>query len=74
MDEYGRTPSHPGYQDEERRAFERLRNNEGKKEWAIRRFGKSLAHIVNQLREDTVSDLMMADFCRKRVCCPDKLK
>jgi hypothetical protein len=59
MDEYGRNPWHPGYQDEARRKFERRRTAEGKNEWAKRRLGKSMAHVVDEMRKDTVSDLMM---------------
>ena len=65
MDEYGRNPWHPGYQDENRRAFERRRVQQGKEEWAKKRFGKSLARVVNEMRENTVSDLMMNEFLQK---------
>ena len=50
---------HPGYQDEARRKFEHRRTTEGKNEWAKRRLGKSLARVVDEMREDSVSDLMM---------------
>ena len=65
MDEYGRNPWHPDYQNEDRRDFERRRRDEGKKEWAKRRFGKSLGRVINQMREDAVSDLMMKRFLRE---------
>lgn len=65
MDEYGRNPWHPGYQDDHRRAFERRRTEQGKKEWAKRRLGKPVARVVDQMREDTISDQMMNEFLQK---------
>jgi hypothetical protein len=70
MDEYGRNPGQPGYQDEGRRSFEQVRIDEGKKEWARRRLGKSLARVVDQMREDTVSDRMMNRFLQEQGLLP----
>ena len=70
MDEYGRNPWHPGYQDEARRKFEHRRTTEGKNEWAKRRFGKSLARVVSEMREDTVSDLMMNRYLQEAGLLP----
>jgi hypothetical protein len=66
MDEYGRSPSHPDYQDKDQHAFEWRRTDEGKKEWAKKRLGKSLSRVINQMREDTVSDRMMNRFLQKK--------
>ena len=62
MDEYGRTPANVRYEDAVRRNFERERNEKSKKEWAKRRIGKSLARVVDQMRENTVADRMMSRF------------
>jgi hypothetical protein len=70
MDEYGRTPRHLDYEDEERRAFEWRRREEGRREWAKRRLGKSLSHVIDQMREDTVSDSMMNRYLQEEGLLP----
>jgi hypothetical protein len=56
---------HLDYEDEERRAFEWRRREEGRREWAKRRVGKSLSHVIDQMREDTVSDSMMNRYLQE---------
>ena len=73
MDEYGRNPWHPGYEDEGLRAFERRRTDEGKKEWAKRRFGKAFSRVVDQMRKDTVSDRMMNRFLKEKGLSPEQV-
>jgi hypothetical protein len=70
MDEYGRNPGNPSYDDEERRHFEFQRFEESKLEWAKRRFGKSRAHVVDQMGENTVSDAMMDNALRRAGLLP----
>ena len=64
MDEYGRNPGHPLYQDEATRAFERRRSEKGKREWAKRRIGKSLSMVIDEMRENTASDSIINDYLR----------
>ncbi len=70
MDEYGRNPWHPNYQDEERRTFERRRRHVAEREWAKRRLGKSLARVVDQMREDSVADKMMNEYLQEEGLLP----
>ena len=65
MDEYGRRPGHPRYEDEELRRFEFQRAEKSKKEWVKRRFQKPVSHLVNQMREDTMGDLRMERYLRE---------
>lgn len=62
MDEYGRRPPHPQYENEDLRQFEFKRFEESRKEWAKRRFGKPLSHLVNQMGEDTLGDMRMERY------------
>jgi hypothetical protein len=70
MDEYGRNPGHPAYGDEERRRWEFRRFEESKREWAKRRFEKSRAQVINQMRENTVSDAMTDRVLRETGLLP----
>jgi Protein of unknown function (DUF4238) len=70
MDEYGRTPAHPLYEDEERRQFEHRRFESSKLEWAKRRLGKSLARVVDQMHEDTLGDMSMNRYLRQAGLLP----
>jgi hypothetical protein len=65
VDEYGRNPWHPNYEDPVRRQQEHRRFDEGKREWAKRRFSKSLARVVDQMHDNTVADLMMNNALRE---------
>jgi Protein of unknown function (DUF4238) len=70
MDEYGRTPAHPLYEDEDRRQFEHHRFEESRREWAKRRFGKPSARVVDQMHEDTLGDMMMNRYLREAGMLP----
>jgi len=70
MDEYGRNPGHPFFNDEVRRNSEFQRFQKSKLEWSKRRFGKSMAHVVNQMREDSMGDREMDYFLREAGLLP----
>jgi hypothetical protein len=70
MDEYGRNPWHPDFEDEGRRRLEHRRFDEGKREWAKKRIGKSLARVPDLDREDRVGDLMMNSYLRDNGLLP----
>lgn len=70
MDEYGRTPAHPLYDDKERRHSEFSRFEDSRLEWAKRRFGKSLAHVVDQMHEDTMGEWRMNRYLRQAGLLP----
>jgi hypothetical protein len=65
MDEYGRRPNHPRYEDQEMRQFEFDRSEKSRKEWAKRRFGKPVSHLVNRMHEDTMGDHRMERYLRQ---------
>ena len=50
MDEYGRRPPHPRFENEEQRQFDFKRFEQSRKQWAKRRFGKPVSHLVNQMQ------------------------
>ncbi len=62
MDEYGRNPGHPRFEDRRRREDEHRTFERAKEEWAQRRVGRSLAHVPDGTREDTISDKMMREY------------
>lgn len=64
MDEYGRQPWHPNFEDNNRRNFERRRFEDGRREWARRRLGRSLARVVDQLKDNEIADSMMNSYLR----------
>jgi hypothetical protein len=63
MDEYGRNPGDPLYQDERRRNQEYERFELGKQEWAKRRIGKFLAQVVDHV-QNAVADSMARGYQR----------
>jgi hypothetical protein len=65
MDEYGRQPCHPGFEDAHRRGWESKRFREAKQEWARRRRGKSLAHVLDSTRGNTAADSVMNAYLRE---------
>jgi hypothetical protein len=62
MDEYGRQPGNPGYRDQEQHDRDWATHGRAQREWAKKRVGKSVAHIDNTMREDSVEDSLMHDF------------
>ena len=59
IDEYGRTPSHPDYQDKKQKDREWDNHLRARREWAKKRAGKSTAHIHDGLTSDSVGDELM---------------
>lgn len=59
-DEYGRKPTDPNYQDKRMRDREWARHLRAQIAWALKRRGKSVAH-VDKFRHDEVEDKIMAD-------------
>lgn len=66
MDEYGRRRWHPQFEDKKRRGQEFRTFENGRREWAKKRIGKSLAHIINQMREDSCGDRMMHRYLQEQ--------
>src|SRR5208283_5276503 len=60
MDEYGRNPGNPKYEDKALREKERITTERGKREWARVRAGKSVAH-VGRFEHDEVYDKIMLE-------------
>ncbi len=59
MDEYGRTPDHPDYQDKEQHDREWKTFQQVKKDWAKKRKGHSVAHVDKFSGDEQVGDLIM---------------
>jgi Protein of unknown function (DUF4238) len=70
VDEYGRAPDHPSFNDEARRSSEFHRFEKSKLAWSTKRFGKSMAHVVNQMREDSMGDREMDYYLRQAGLLP----
>jgi hypothetical protein len=69
-DEYGRRPGQSRYDDKRRRDNEYRTFENGKCEWAKRRIGKSLAQILDHMRENTVADEMMREYPQQEGMLP----
>ena len=65
MDEYGRKPWEPHYQSRRQRDQEREKFESGKREWAIKRAGKSRARTDERLGRD-IYDEMIDEFLREK--------
>jgi hypothetical protein len=65
MDEYGRKPGHPRFEDRKRRDSEHRTFDAGKREWAKRRVGHPLAQIIDEMRENTVADRMVREYLQE---------
>jgi hypothetical protein len=65
LDEYGRRPWDPAYEDLGQRDLEWQTFEHAKREWAVRRIGKSRAQTDERLGRD-VGDKMADDFLRKQ--------
>jgi hypothetical protein len=63
-DEYGRNPGNPKFKDEKQHAEDWITHQRAEKEWAIRRRGKSVAH-VDKFQADDVYDKIMAEDLEK---------
>lgn len=70
MDEYGRNPRHPRFEDRRRRGDEHRTFENAKREWAKRRIGRSLAQIREGGRENAVYDQMMREYLQEEGLLP----
>jgi Protein of unknown function (DUF4238) len=70
VDEYGRDPRHSRYEERKRQNTEFQTFEQCKREWAERRVGKSLARVINQMKENSVSDKMMYTYLREQGLAP----
>lgn len=61
MDEYGRTPGHPDYEDEHLREQELRQSHKAQIAWAIKREGRSIAHVGDEFRGDAMHDEIMSN-------------
>ncbi len=62
MDEYGRRPGHPHYENKKQQDKEFRTFHNAQQEWAKKRFRKRLSRVVNQLSEDSVSNSLMQKY------------
>jgi Protein of unknown function (DUF4238) len=58
MDEYGRNPGHPGYRDKARHSADWISHGRARIEWAKKRTGKSMAHVI-EFEGDAAEDRVM---------------
>jgi hypothetical protein len=58
IDEYGRTPDHPDYQDKRLHDREWIQHHKARIAWAMKRERRSIAH-VDKFRDDDVHDEIM---------------
>lgn len=70
VDEYGRDPYNPTPEIRCRQDREFQTFHGGRHEWAKKRFGKSLARVVDLMRENSVADGMMYDYLRREGLLP----
>jgi hypothetical protein len=70
IDEYGRNPRDPAYQDQRRRALEHQTFEAGKREWAKKRVGKPLAQTLDVGRENAVYDRLVREYLQEEGLIP----
>ncbi len=70
VDEYGRSPRHPQYQDERRRAEEHKTFEAGQHEWARRRVGKPLAQTLDVGRDNEFYDRILREYLQEEGLLP----
>jgi hypothetical protein len=63
VDEYGRRPWHPKYKDEKNRSIEHETRHRAQREWAKKRVGRAVAHVVEH---DEVHDRMMHEYLKMK--------
>jgi hypothetical protein len=73
MDEYGRNPGNPAYDNEENRNWEFRRFQESKLEWVKRRFGRSRAQVIDQMHENAIGDAMADRALREAGLLPPEV-
>jgi hypothetical protein len=59
MDEYGRTPGHPEFENRDQHDREWKTFHQAKKQWAKKRSGHSLAHVEGFRGDDEIDDRIM---------------
>jgi hypothetical protein len=60
MDEYGRNPDHPQYDQRAEREWDL--HNRAQRAWARKRAGRSVAHIDDTMNSDRVGDELMREY------------
>ena len=70
MDEYGRRPWHPRYEDKKQQDKEFRLFHDAQREWAKKRVGKPLSRVIDQLREDSFSNTLMREYLVKEGLLP----
>jgi hypothetical protein len=70
-DEYGRRPGNLQFDDKKRRGREHITAEAGKRDWAVKRLGKSRAH-VDEHRHDGVGDKVMEQFLKEEGLNPSE--
>lgn len=65
VDEFGRKPSDPDYQDKRLRNEQWTTHLRAQQQWARKREGRSVAHIEDYTRSDEVGDKMMQNYLDK---------
>ena len=70
IDEYGRDPRHPDYQDKRRREKEHDTFEAAKREWAKRRLGKPLAQTLDVGHENEFYDRLVREHLKQEGLLP----
>jgi hypothetical protein len=65
MDEYGRNPGNPKFEDKKQQNLEFKKFENAKREWAKKRIGKSLGQVIEQVRNNSFYDRMMHEYLQK---------
>jgi len=64
MDEYGRNPGHPKFEDKKQQDLEFRKFENAKREWGKKRVGKSLGRVID-LRDNDFYDRYMLEYLQK---------
>jgi len=72
MDEHGRQPTNPQYQDQKLHHKEWETHQAAKQEWAKKRAGRSVAHVEKFRGNDAVGDKMMQEYLATENVRPDE--
>jgi hypothetical protein len=64
MDEHGRHPGNPKFKDEKLHAKEWVTQEQAKREWAVKRKGKSVGHVDKFEHDDVHDKIMLEDLAK----------
>jgi hypothetical protein len=64
MDEHGRHPGNPKFKDKKLHAKEWISREQARREWAVKRRGKSVAHVDKFEHDDVHDKIMLEDLAK----------